>query len=228
MSLNVAVLLAGCGHLDGAEINEAVMTLLGLRLAGFEPQVFALPEPQKDYINHMTRKPEAGPAPSGIDMAARIARGRVRPMAELKMSNFAALAIPGGLGVAKNFSNFSAAGSQPQVHPHVEGAVSDALSTEKPILAVCIAPALVGLVAAKMGRKLRLTLGDDQNQASQEMKKLGHQVRSTQAWELCEDGDSKLLTTAAFMHDITLEQAWPGIQMATETLGRWAETAGKR
>jgi enhancing lycopene biosynthesis protein 2 len=228
MSLNVAVLLAGCGHLDGAEVNEAVMTLLGLRLAGFEPQVFALNEPQKEFLNHMTRKPETAVAPTGIDMAARIARGQVRPMSELKMSNYSALAIPGGLGVAKNFCNFSAAGSQAQVHPLIEGAVSDTLTAAKPLLAVCIAPALVGLVAAKMGRKLRFTLGDDQNQASLEMKKLGHQVRTTQAWELCEDADSRLLTTPAFMWDITLEQAWPGIQKATETLGRWAETAGKR
>ena len=29
-TLKVAVLLAGCGHLDGAEVREAVLTLLAL------------------------------------------------------------------------------------------------------------------------------------------------------------------------------------------------------
>ena len=37
-SPKVAVLLAGCGHLDGAEVREAELTLLALDQQGARPQ----------------------------------------------------------------------------------------------------------------------------------------------------------------------------------------------
>lgn len=41
MSKKIAVILSGCGYLDGSEINEAVLTLLYLDQAGADVQSFA-------------------------------------------------------------------------------------------------------------------------------------------------------------------------------------------
>jgi len=39
--------------------------------------------------------------------SARIARGNVKPVSELKAVDYDALIVPGGFGVAKNFSDFA-------------------------------------------------------------------------------------------------------------------------
>lgn len=54
----VAVLLAGCGHLDGAEVREAVLTLLALDLHGAQFQCIAPNAEQHHVINHLTGQPE--------------------------------------------------------------------------------------------------------------------------------------------------------------------------
>ncbi|MFQ5729869.1 MAG: isoprenoid biosynthesis protein ElbB, partial [Waddliaceae bacterium] len=42
----VAVILSGCGHLDGSEIHESVLTLLALAQRGHEVHCFAPDIPQ--------------------------------------------------------------------------------------------------------------------------------------------------------------------------------------
>nr|WP_198295330.1 hypothetical protein [Bacteriovorax sp. DB6_IX] len=46
MSKNIAVILSGCGFLDGAEIRESVLTLLALDTEGANYKIFA---PNKDH-----------------------------------------------------------------------------------------------------------------------------------------------------------------------------------
>ena len=48
----VAVLLAGCGHADGAEIREAVFTLLALDQHGADVQCIAPNADQHHVVNH--------------------------------------------------------------------------------------------------------------------------------------------------------------------------------
>lgn len=50
----VAVILSGSGVYDGAEINEAVLTLLHLSKAGASYQCFAPNVEQHHVINHLT------------------------------------------------------------------------------------------------------------------------------------------------------------------------------
>ena len=51
-----AVLLAGCGHMDGAEVREAVLTLLALDQHGVQVQCLAPDADQYHVINHATGK----------------------------------------------------------------------------------------------------------------------------------------------------------------------------
>ena len=48
----VAVLLAGCGHLDGAEVREAVLTLLALDQHGAAFQCLAPDDWQHHVVDH--------------------------------------------------------------------------------------------------------------------------------------------------------------------------------
>ena len=76
-----AVILNGCGHLDGSEIHESVMTLLAIDRNECSYTVFAPDLPQYHVMNHLTRQPMEGSRNMMVE-AARIARGAVREISE--------------------------------------------------------------------------------------------------------------------------------------------------
>ena len=116
MSKKVAVILSGCGVYDGAEIHESVITLLRLSQRGAQVQCFAPDILQHHVINHLTGA-ESAESRNVLVESARIARGQVRDVRELKAADFDALVIPGGFGAAKNLSDFAFKGASCAVQP---------------------------------------------------------------------------------------------------------------
>jgi len=219
----VAVLLAGCGHVDGAEIREAVFTLLALDQQGAEFQCVAPNAPQVHVINHTTGQVEAGAVRNILDEASRIARvGNCLDLAKAEVSDFDALLLPGGFGVAKNLCGFAFKGTEAEVRPDVAAFVQAFFRAGKPIGAICISPALIGLCLAAEGRKAQLTLGDGKD-IQVAMEKLGHRYQSVpSAREVVIDEALKLITTPAYMFDkARLSDVWVGIERCvTEVLRR--------
>lgn len=70
----VAVVLAGCGYLDGSEIYEATLTLLALDEANAQVQCFAPDIPQMHVVNHLSGE-VTSESRNVLVEAARIARG---------------------------------------------------------------------------------------------------------------------------------------------------------
>ncbi len=199
--LNVAVLLAGCGHLDGAEIREAVLTLLSLDQRGAQAHCLALDADQHHVVNHLTGQPREGERRNILEEAARIARGRVQPLAGADPAEFDALLMPGGFGVAKNHCGFAFKGAEAEVHPQVLAFVTAFFEAGKPVGAICIAPALVALCLRGSGRHARLTIGTDAGCAAA-LDALGasHQELS-RVREIVVDEALNLITTPAYMFD---------------------------
>ena len=52
--------------------------------------------------------------------SARIARGNIKPLSELKSADFDCLFMPGGFGAAKNWSDFGFEGADMTVHEDVK------------------------------------------------------------------------------------------------------------
>ena len=96
-----AVILAGCGVYDGAEIHEAVLTLLAIDKAGASYQCFAPDIRQHHVVNHLTGA-EMAETRNVLVESARIARGNIKALNEFKAADFDALIFPGGFGCAKN------------------------------------------------------------------------------------------------------------------------------
>ena len=132
----VAVILSGCGFLDGAEITEAISTLIAIGQNGASYKVFA---PNKDVpeTNHLTQKP-SGQQRNVMQESARIARGEIQPLEELKAQDFDALAFPGGFGAALHLCNFAEKGSGGQMDPQVERIVKDFHESRKPVLRLSV------------------------------------------------------------------------------------------
>ncbi len=81
---------------DGAEIHEAVLTLLAIARSGAQAICFAPDKAQADVINHLTGEPMAETRNVLIE-AARITRGNIRPLAQAVSADLDALIVPGGL-----------------------------------------------------------------------------------------------------------------------------------
>lgn len=211
---HVAVLLAGCGHLDGAEIREAVLTLLALDQQGARFQCIAPNDWQHHVVNHAAGEPAEGQKRNILEEASRIARvGQCLDLAKADAASFDALLMPGGFGVAKNLCSFAFKGTDATVRPDVAAFMKAFFDARKPVGAICIAPALVALYLAKAGKSAELTLGNGESiQAS--MEKLGHKYKPVPSpREVVIDESLKLVTTSAYMFDdAKLSDVFVGIE----------------
>ncbi|HQL49096.1 MAG: Enhancing lycopene biosynthesis protein 2 [Acidobacteria bacterium ADurb.Bin340] len=209
-----AVLLAGCGHLDGAEIREAVLTLLALDQHGVDFQCIAPDAPQHHVVDHRTGQPVPGAGRNILEEASRIARvGQCLDLAAADPAAYDLLLLPGGYGVAKNHCGFAFKGADAEVRPDVATFVKAFFTAGKPVGAICISPALVALCLAGQGKSGVLTLGAGQGIA-EAMARLGQRHQSVpSAREVVIDEDLRLVTTAAYMFDdARLSEVWVGIE----------------
>ena len=164
----VAVVLSGCGVYDGAEINEAVLSLLSLEQQGATYQCFAPDIEQMHVINHLTGEPVDGETRNVRVEAARIARGNVLDLAGAKAADYDALLVPGGFGAAKNLCNFAVAGAEMEVQPDFLQVAREFHQAGKPIGLICIAP----VMAAAMRFLLRrIHLVDDSSAVAQHARR---------------------------------------------------------
>jgi enhancing lycopene biosynthesis protein 2 len=191
----VAVILSGCGFLDGAEITEAISTLIAIGQHGATYKVFA---PNKDVpeTNHLTQKP-TGQKRNVLQEAARIARGDIQPLENLNARDFDALAFPGGFGAALHLCNFAEKGSEGQIDPQVARVVQEFHHNHKPIAAICIAPAIMALALGKKG--VNVTIGEDAGTAS-ELEKTGAKHQNCAVEKYVVDHSNKVVTTPAYMY----------------------------
>lgn len=210
----VAVLLAGCGHLDGAEVREAVLVLLALDQHGAAFQCIAPDAWQHHVIDHRVGQPAEGERRNILAEASRIARvGQCLDLARADPAGYDALLLPGGYGVAKNHCSFAFKGTEAEVRPDVAAFVRAFFDRRKPVGAICIAPALVALTLAGSDRHAALTIGNDAGCAAA-LNALGacHQDRPS-AREIVVDEDLKLVTTPAYMFDdARLSDVFVGIE----------------
>ena len=204
---NVAVILSGCGVYDGAEINEAVLTLLSLEQQGASYQCFAPDREQMHVINHLTGEPAEGERRNVLVEAARIARGNIKPITEAKLADFDALVVPGGFGAAKNLCDFAVAGDQMTVQADFLELAQSFHQAGKPIGLICIAPVMA---AAICGEGTRCTIGNDADTAAA-IGAMGGEHLECPVSEARVDADKKMVTTPAYMLAGSVSEAYAGI-----------------
>jgi len=207
MSKKVAVVLSGCGVYDGAEINEAVLTLLCLEQQDASYECFAPDIAQMHVINHLTGEPVAGETRNVLVEAARIARGNIRDITQAKAGDFDALLVPGGFGAAKNLSNFAVAGAAMDVQPDFLALARAFHDSGKPIGLICIAPVMS---AAICGEGARCTIGNDADTAAA-ITAMGGAHLQCPVSEARVDVAHKLVTTPAYMLAGKVSEAYAGI-----------------
>lgn len=140
--MNIGVLLSGNGVYDGAEIQEAVLTLLAIDEMGWQSKCISIDKPQHHVVNHLTGE-VMDESRNMLVEAARIARGNISSIHEISPSDLDALVIPGGFGSAKNFTTWAFDGPAGTILPEVKLLLVNMVNVGKPIVALCVSPVVV-------------------------------------------------------------------------------------
>jgi len=210
----VAVVLAGCGHMDGAEIQESVLSLYFIEKYGLTYEVFAPDIEQHHVMNHYTKQ-EAPEKRNVLVEAARIARGKIKDLAQLNVNDFDALYMPGGFGAAKNLCDYAFKGSDANVLSMLDNKIKEFSEKGKFVCAVCIAP----VIASKsLGSKhIEVTIGDDQSTAD-DVKMFGAKHVNKAVTDFHFDEKNKVLTTPAYMYNAKISEVGTGIEKMVKKL----------
>jgi len=212
MAKTIGVLLSGCGVFDGAEIHEAVLTLLFLDRAEVNIRCMAPDVDQLHVVNHLTQQ-EMDEKRNVLVESARIARGDIQNIADVQAADIDGLIIPGGFGAAKNLSDFAVKGPESEVHPEVQRLLSEMVDAAKPVGAICIAPAT--LVRALPQRKPRVTIGNDMGTAAA-IGTMGGVHIDCSVDEVCVDEANRIVTTPAYMLGPGIKDVAVGIENLIE------------
>lgn len=202
----VAVILSGCGVYDGSEVHEVVLTLLALEQNGASYHCFAPNIEQHHVINHTNGEVTAETRNVLVE-SARLCRGDVEDLDELRVQDFDALIVPGGFGAAKNLCNFALDADNYSINEQVLTATAAFAKAEKPAGYMCIAPALLPLV---YGAGVQGTIGCD-NDTAKLIAAKGLDHINSEVDGVVIDKINKVVSTPAYMLATSISDASKGI-----------------
>ncbi|MFT4926182.1 MAG: enhancing lycopene biosynthesis protein 2 [Phenylobacterium sp.] len=205
---NIAVILSGCGVFDGSEIHESVLALMNIEKVGASYQCFAPDVAQMHVVNHLTGEVAEQESRNVLVESARIARGEVKAVSELKAADFDALILPGGFGAAKNLCNFATEGADCVMNAEVKAACQDFAQARKPAGFICIAPAMIPLV---YGQGSKATIGTDKD-TGDAITAMGSEHINCEVDECVVDEANMVVSTPAYMLAGSIMQANSGIE----------------
>ena len=200
----IAVVLSGCGFLDGSEIYEATFTLLELDKHKVEVTIFAPDENQHYVINHLTKE-QMSEKRNILVESARIARGKIQSLDKLKVEDFDSIILPGGYGAALNLCDIGIKNEAGAVLDSIKTIILQFYNASKPIGAMCIAPVILASVLKE--HAIRITLGEH----NELIKKLGATEQICTVQDIVIDKTNRIVTTPAFMINAPIAEIHKGI-----------------
>lgn len=179
--------------MDGSEIHESVSVMYAIDRNGAQYRIFAPDIDQYQVVNHLTKEvmPEQR---SCMVESARIARGEVAPLSELRVEEFDALVFPGGSGSAKNIFTYARDGEKFTVDEEIAAIIRQFHAAGKPIGAMCIAP----LMVARVIEGATVTMGKDPKTSSL-VEKMGGHALPTQHGEVAHDRRNRIFSVPCYM-----------------------------
>lgn len=210
---SIAVILTGAGYLDGAEINESVFLLTEFSAAEVNYDIYSVDKDFYATAHYSGTHKDLG-SRNCLEETARITRGKVRPLEELSVNRYDGVALPGGYGVAKNLSTWAQDGAGCTVNKDFKELILKFHKDSKPILALCIAPALIARVLGQVCSPT-LTIGNDEETIKQ-IERTGADHEVCEVTDFVTDRENKLITTPAYMYEAPLHHVQKGVAGAAK------------
>jgi len=215
MGKKAAIILSGCGFLDGAEIHESVLSYLALSEAGIEYDTFAPDKEMEAVTSHLTKKPLPIAGRNVLEESARIARCEISSIEKLKSDDYDILWMPGGFGVATNLSDFATKSTDCEIHPELDRVIKEFYAKKKAIVGICLAP--VVLAKALEGKGIEMTLGSNPDDL-ENLKKLGMIPKSCHADEITADKAHLVFTAPGYMEPPEIKKIFISLKKITDHL----------
>ena len=222
--MNIGVLLSGNGVYDGAEIQEAVLTLLAIDEMGWNAVCISVDKPQHHVINHLTGE-VMDESRNMLIEAARIARGQITPIDSISPADIDALVIPGGFGSAKNFTSWAFDGPESTILPEVKLLLVNLVNVGKPIVALCVSPVVVAKAFEGSSIHPTLSLGSgsesspyDINGFNEGLKATGAIAQERTIREVLIDPTNRIICAPCYMMDARITEINANIKQALVAL----------
>ncbi len=222
--MKIGILLSGCGVYDGAEIQEAVLSMLAVQEIGAEYVCIAVDAPQHHVINHTTGE-EMPETRNMLVEAARIARGDIHNINTIAPADIDGLIIPGGFGSAKNFTKWAFEGPDGAILPEVKLLLVNLVNVGKPIAALCVSPVVLAKALEGSAIHANMTIGSDQEGSpysiadfSAGLAKTGVEPVMKTIREIQIDTANKIVTAPCYMMDANILEIRNNIRQAVEAL----------
>ena len=210
----VGVILAGCGYLDGSEIQEVVLTLLSLDRAGISYEGISLNKGSYHAVNHITQE-NLQQNRNILEESARIMRGQIIDIEQANVSDYDGFIYPGGFGAAKNLFDFAIKyDASFSIDPSVFAFTKEAILLKKPVGFICISPMMIPKLYPE---GVKMTIGDDINTSNIAIE-LGANHIKCAADEVCYDERYNVISTPAYMLDSNINKVSKGIDRLVKLL----------
>jgi len=222
--LKIGLLLSGCGVYDGAEIQEAVLSLLAIDQMGAQAVCIGIDADQHHVVNHLDGEvmPETR---NMFTEAARIARGDIQKIENITPADIDALVIPGGFGSAKNFTTWAFDGPQGTIRSDVKLLLVNMVNVGKPILALCVSPIVLAKAFEGSTIQASMTIGSKHAASPYEiagfeagLQQTGSQTTDCSLGSIHVDQINKLITAPCYMMDARISEIHANIQAAFTAL----------
>lgn len=224
MSYKIGVLLSGNGVYDGSEIHESVFTLLAIDENKGEAVCMAPNVEQHHVVNHITCD-EMDEKRNVLVEAARIARGAISDLAEVKASDLDALVIPGGFGAAKNLTKWAFSGPDGDIDPEVKRIINEFVTAQKPTVGLCMGPTVIAKALEGANLNERLTVGTTEETSPYEiaaisagMEKTGAVAEMKSIREISVDAKNRIITAPCYMMEASITDVRSNIKQAIDKL----------
>ncbi len=208
------LILSGCGVFDGAEIQEAVACMRAIDRRG-DTYACLAPDRELDTIDHLTQLP-TGEKRNVLVESARIARGEITSLSDVKGSDYDAIVLPGGFGAAKNLCTFAIDGPDCSVDENVSRVLREAHGAGRPIGFACISPAVAAAVFGKDLRP-RLTIGTDAGTAAG-LETLGAMHENREPTGVVVDEANRIVSTPCYMSATRVSEVFEGCDTMIEAI----------
>jgi len=225
--MRIGVLLSGCGVYDGAEIQEAVLTLLGIDQLGWESVCISIDKTQHHVINHLDGK-EMQESRNMLVESARIARGKITSINHITPADIDALVIPGGFGSAKNFTSWAFDGPNSTILPEVKLLLVNMVNVGKPIVALCVSPVVLARAFEGSSIHPTLSLGSsvydspyDISSFHEGLQQSAAQTQNCSIQEVLVDEPNRIICAPCYMMDASIGSVHANIQKALHTLSQF-------
>lgn len=222
--MTIGVLLSGCGVYDGAEIQEAVLTLLAIEEIGAKAVCISVDAPQHHVINHLNGE-EMPESRNMMIEAARIARGEVKNINDIDPVDIDGLVIPGGFGSAKNFTKWAFDGPDGAILPEVKLLLVNLVNIGKPIAPLCVSPVVLAKALEGSNYSPSMTIGTDAESTPYNidgfmagLEKTGTSAVKKTIREIHIDKANNIITAPCYMQNASILDVRKNIRSAVEAL----------